>query len=168
MLRLCCCMRASQGVTSLVGAQALGDTGFSSCGSWALGQTCSVVVVNRLSFPLAWRMLPDQGSNWSPAFQGRLPSTGPSGKPCYCWISLVLCAVLSCFSHVWFFVTPWTVAHQAPLSMGFSRQECWSGLPCPPPGTLPDPGFEPTSPALLHCRWILYPLNHLGSPLNKS
>ena len=40
------------------------------------------------------------------------------------------------------FVTLWTVAHQAPLSMGFSSQEYWSGLPCPPPGDLPDPGIE--------------------------
>ena len=39
--------------------------------------------------------------------------------------------------------TPWTVAHQAPLSMEFSRQEHWSGLPCPPPGDLPNPGIEP-------------------------
>ena len=48
-------------------------------------------------------------------------------------------------------VTPWTVAHQAPLSLGFSRQEYWSGLPFPPPGDLPDPGIEaksPMSPAL--------------------
>ena len=44
--------------------------------------------------------------------------------------------------------TPWTVAHQAPLSMGFSRQEYWSGLPFPSPGDLPDPGIEPRSPAL--------------------
>jgi len=43
---------------------------------------------------------------------------------------------------------PWTVAHQAHLSMGFSRQEYWSGLPYPPPGDLPDPGIEPRSPAL--------------------
>ena len=43
--------------------------------------------------------------------------------------------------------THWTVVHQAPLFMGFSRQECWSGLPCPPPGDLPDPGIEPASPA---------------------
>ena len=56
-------------------------------------------------------------------------------------------------SHVWFSVNPWTVAHQAPLSMGFSRQDCWSGLPCPPPGDLPDPG---SNLLLLHCRWILY------------
>ena len=44
--------------------------------------------------------------------------------------------------------TPWTVALQAPLSMGFPRQECWSGLPFPSPGDLPDPGIEPRSPAL--------------------
>ena len=44
-------------------------------------------------------------------------------------------------------VTPWTVARQAPLSMGFSRQEYWSGLPFPPPGDLPNPGVEPRSPA---------------------
>ena len=43
--------------------------------------------------------------------------------------------------------TLWTVACQAPLSVGFSRQEYWNGLPCPPPGTLPDPGVEPGSPA---------------------
>ena len=52
----------------------------------------------------------------------------------------VCIGVLSRFSHVQLFATPWTVARQAPLSMGFSRQECWSGLPCPPPGHLPDPG----------------------------
>ena len=46
------------------------------------------------------------------------------------------------------YVTPWTVAHQAPLPMEFSRQEYWSGLPFPPPGDLPDPGIEPGSPAL--------------------
>ena len=44
------------------------------------------------------------------------------------------------------FVTPWTVACQAPLSMGFLRKEYWSGLPFPPPGHVPDPGVKPTSP----------------------
>ena len=52
---------------------------------------------------------------------------------------------LSC---VRLFATPWTVAHQAPLSMGFSRQEYWSGLPFPSPGDLPNPGIKPRSPAL--------------------
>ena len=54
-------------------------------------------------------------------------------------------SMLSNFSHVQLFVTLWTVAQQGPLSMGFSRQEYWSGLPCPPPGDLPDPGIEPAS-----------------------
>ena len=53
--------------------------------------------------------------------------------------------VLSRFSPVLLFATPWTVALQAPLHMGFSRQENWSGLPCPPPGDLPDPGIETVS-----------------------
>jgi len=49
------------------------------------------------------------------------------------------------FNRVWLFATLWTVACQAPLSMGLSRQEYWSGLSCPPPGDLPDPGMEPVS-----------------------
>ena len=53
--------------------------------------------------------------------------------------------ILSHFSRVQLFVTLWTVAHQASLSMGFSRQEYWSGLPCPSPGDLPDTGIKPTS-----------------------
>ena len=48
-------------------------------------------------------------------------------------------------SHVQLFATPWIVACQSPLSMGFPRQEYWSGLPCPPPGDLPDPGIKPAS-----------------------
>ena len=47
-----------------------------------------------------------------------------------------------------FFATPWTIAHQAALSMGFPRQEYWSELPFPSPGNLPDPGIKPGSPAL--------------------
>ena len=57
--------------------------------------------------------------------------------------------MLNPFSHVWLFATLWTMAHQAPLSMGFSRREYWSGLPFPSPGDLPDPGVEPGSPELL-------------------
>ena len=60
--------------------------------------------------------------------------------------------VLSHFSRVRLFATPWTVVRQAPLSMAFSRQEYWSRLPCLPPGNLPNPGTEPkslTSPALV-------------------
>ena len=53
--------------------------------------------------------------------------------------------LLSCFSSVQLCVTLWTTACQAPLFTGFSRQEYWSGLPCPPPGDLPNPGIEPAS-----------------------
>ena len=56
--------------------------------------------------------------------------------------------VVQSLSRVQLFATQWTVAHQALLSMGFPRQEYWSGLPFPPPGDLPDPGIEPRSPAL--------------------
>ena len=64
---------------------------------------------------------------------------------------LFLCVhvcMLSCFSRVRLFVTPWTVAYQAPLSTGFSRQESWSGLLCLPQGDLPNPGIETRSPEL--------------------
>ena len=53
--------------------------------------------------------------------------------------------MLNCFIHVQLFATLWSIACQAPLSMGFSRQEYWSGLPCPPPGDMLIPGIEPTS-----------------------
>ena len=60
-------------------------------------------------------------------------------------VSVMRACVLSCFSRVQLFSTLWTVAHQAPLSMGFSRQEYWSGLPFPTPEDLPNPGIKPTS-----------------------
>ena len=67
----------------------------------------------------------------------------------------IVVELLSC---VPLFVTAWTVAHQAPLSMGFSRQEDWSGLPCSLPGHLLNPGIEPTS-LIIYCigRQDLYP-----------
>ena len=68
------------------------------------------------------------------------------------WCRFILGKKYSCevklLSHVRLFATPWTVAYQAPLSMEFSRQEHWSGLPFPSPGDLPHPGIEPGSPAL--------------------
>ena len=69
--------------------------------------------------------------------------------------------VLSRFSHVKLFVILWTVAFQALLSMGFSRQDCWSGLPCPSPGELPDPGIKSRSSALLA---VYLPSEPLGEP----
>ena len=76
-----------------------------------------------------------------------------TGKPLFL-IALVkdqqdLCA-MQLLSHVQLFVTLWTIARQAPLSMEFSRQEYWSGLPCPPPRDLPNPGC-PLSPTQLQC-----------------
>ena len=78
------------------------------------------------------------------------------------WLSVIsaLC-MLSYFSHVRLFATPWSIAHQAPLSMEFSRH--WSGLSCPSARDLPDPGMEPTSLTSPALQVILYPLNHLGS-----
>ena len=64
------------------------------------------------------------------------------------YVKSMCSCMLSCFSHVQLFVILWTVDCQAPLSMGFSRQEYWSGLPCPPPGNLPHPGTEPRSPTM--------------------
>ena len=72
--------------------------------------------------------------------------------------------VLSRFSRVRLFVTPWTAARQDPLSWRFSRQEYQSGLPCPYPGDLPDPGIEPTSLMSLALAGSLQG-RHLGIPL---
>ena len=71
--------------------------------------------------------------------------------------------MLSCFSCVWLSGTPWTLAYQAPFSMGFSRQEYWSWLPFPSPGVLPNPGIKLASPALQVDSLML---SHYGSPLD--
>ena len=73
--------------------------------------------------------------------------------------------VLNHFSHVQVFASLSIVDCQAPLSMGFSRQEYCSGLPCPPPGDLPDPGIEPMSPVAPALQADSLPLSHQGSPL---
>ena len=64
---------------------------------------------------------------------------------CHTQCIIYIVCMLSHFSRVWLFVTLCTIASQAPLSRGFSRQGYWSGLPCPPPGDLPDPEIKPTS-----------------------
>ena len=67
-------------------------------------------------------------------------------------LPFLACVCAQSFSHIWLFVAPWTVAHWAPLSMGFLRQEYWSDLPWPPPGDLPNGGTKlmfPASPALI-------------------
>ena len=94
--------------------------------------------------------------------------------------------MLSHFSHIQFFMTLWAVALQDPLSLGFSRQEYWSGLPCPPPGDLPDPGmelaslyiscigrfftpaanWEPPVPAIQQCKSAI--ITHISPPSGAS
>ena len=82
-----------------------------------------------------------------------------------CHLLHVHACVLSCFSRVWVFVTLWTIALQAPLSMGFSRQEYWSGLSCLPPGDLPYPGSQPGPlKCLLHWQAGSLPLVPPGKP----
>ena len=74
-------------------------------------------------------------------------------------------------SYILLFATLWSMACQAPLSMGFSRQEYWSGLPCPPPGDLPDPRIElksPTSPALVQFSSVAHLYLTLCDPMNCS
>ena len=68
-------------------------------------------------------------------------------------------------SRVQFFATSWSVASRAPLSMGFSRQEYWSGLPFPSPGDLPNPGIKPRSPAL---QADSLPIEPPGEPKNSG
>ena len=68
---------------------------------------------------------------------------------CWGWYQLWLCRCTQLISPVWLFVTLWTAACQTPLSMGFFRQEYWSGLPFTPPRDLPDSGIEPASPESL-------------------
>ena len=104
-------------------------------------------------------------SKWMPR-KGNLPALGPLFPK---WRNLVPFGVCV-LCPVWLSVTPWTVALQAPLSMGFSKEEYWSGWPFPPPGDLPDPGIEPVSPASLALagRFVFFflfflTLCHLGS-----
>ena len=112
---------------------------------------------SRLPFPPP-NDLPNPGvkpvSPASSALAGRFFTTEPPGKPqirivghFYYLLSFIFLFPLE-FSCVLHFVTPWTVARQAPLSMGFPRQEYWSRLPLLSPGDLPDPGIEPVSPTL--------------------
>ena len=145
-----------------------------------LESTGSIVVVHWLSCSTACGIFLDQGWNSvSPVLAGRFFTTESAAKPLISnksifitgtetdelvWPNNVHFPLLLLFSLYVMsdsFATPWTTARQAPLSMGSSREEYCSGLPCPPPGDLPDPGIKPTSPA-----WQMdsLPLNHQGSP----
>ena len=100
-----------------------------------------------------------------------LPFLSPGDLP-YPGVPCIESEVMKSLSHVQLFAIPWTVVYQASLSMGFSRQEYWSGLPFPSPGDLPDPRIEPRSPALQADalpseppgKQILYQLSYQGSP----
>jgi len=88
----------------------------------------------------------------------------------YVYMSMCVC-IYVCVHACWFVLVVsdsaslWTIAHQTPLSMGFSRQEYWSGLPCPPPGNLPDPVIKPTSLCLLYRQVCSLPLAPPGNPM---
>ena len=82
--------------------------------------------------------------------------------------SLPLCVHACTLGHVWLFVTPWTVVHQAPLSIRFPSQEYWSGLPFPPPEDLPDPRIKPASPVSPAWRRVLYHWATREAPLSLS
>ena len=101
----------------------------------------------------------NKGEHWPPG--------SPKLRP---WIQQPpRCVSVHChFSHVPFSVTPWTVGHQASLSMGFSRQEYWSGLPFPPQGDLPIPGIELVSPPFPALQADSLPLSNRGSPQLSS
>ena len=123
-----------------------------ACGVQSTG---SIVVVLWLKWSEVWGTILGRGSN--PFLLNWQADSLPLSHQAACRLSHFSCAQL--------FVPPWTVAHQAPLSVGFSRQEYWSGLPCPPPGNLSNPEIKPRSP---HCRRILYRLSHQGSHRGKS
>ena len=107
--------------------------------------------VRGLSCPVACGILVPQLQD-----QTHVPYIGRGNHWCAC--------VLGRFSCVWLCATLWAVAHQAPLSMGFSRQEYWSGLPCPTPGDLPNPGIKSMSLTFLHWQKGSLPLAPSGKP----
>ena len=94
-----------------------------------------------------------------------IPRTVLKGKCVYIYVFCICVCVQACTCSVMSnSATPWTAAHQAPLSLGFSRQEYWSGLPFPSPEDLPNPGIEPTSSAPPALAVRLFTTEHLGSP----
>ena len=114
--------------------------------------------------PLWWKVICNTPGAWFlTKAEGRWPTRWFETENCkmprvHARVCVCVCQSLSC---VWLFVTPWTVAHQAALSVGFSRQEYWSGLLFSSPGIFPTQGLNP---GLLDCRRVLYCLSHCGSP----
>ena len=145
-----------------------------TCIRWdlSLGHAGSVVAAHRPSCPMAHRILVPQPESNPHA----LPWEATTGVPQKSLLQVftqmtsqyevlqpsILTAAVLCYAHVRLFATPWTVISQAPLSMGFPRQEYWSDLPFSSPGDFPNPGIEPVSPALTGR--FLYLLSCLESP----
>ena len=123
--------------------------------SWATRKPCSVHTVNYFSPTKGRHARQDWSEDWILLLA-------------YVRVCVCVCVCTQSLSCVWLFVTPWTVAHHVPLSVGFSRQEHWSGLPFPPPGDLPDPGIEPESPSSPALQVDSLPLSHWISPLLAS
>ena len=107
------------------------------CGGWCLGSTYCVLSSCILQALDGWIPIFGQWTKW-----------GSDKLFAQQHIGSVQKVKVKSLSHVQLFGTPWTVAHQASMSMGFSRQEYWSGLPFHSPGDLPNPGIEPKSPTL--------------------
>ena len=107
---------------------------------WKIFQVESIIKIEFLVISYCWK------SQWCLKTGWFICNFLP--RICGVWAAQGCVSVLRHSSHVWLCVTSWTLALQAPLSTGFSRQEYWSGLPCPPPGDLPNSGIKPTSPLL--------------------
>ena len=151
--RLCVLLRRGSWLVSFRGRE---DPGAGKCVRlvlWYTGLGCRATWVVRLD--ISWRRQAHCRVLEEPRAEGGHRKTEK------CRVSTGAAQVLICIQ---LFETPWTVAPQAPLSMGFSRQEYWSGLPFPPPGDLPDPGTELTSPALKADSLLL---SHLCAPISS-
>jgi len=141
----------------------------------------SLRVGHDFTFTFHFHALEEEMATHSSVLAWRIPGTvGPGGLPSmgshrvrYDWSDLAAAAAIfpktghsyvCVLSHVRLFATPWTVVHQTPLSMGFSRQEYWRGLSFPPPGALPHPGIEPKSPMPPALAGRFFITEPLGSP----
>ena len=109
--------------------------------------TSSPTQLSELGVQEWWHPAPQNNSEGMQLWSGLMVvgEEGQWGGQDLLYINMPYACMLSHFSCAWLPMTLWTVAHQASLSMGFSRQEYWSGMPCPPPGDLPNPGIEPMS-----------------------
>ena len=141
-------------------------------GSWVPGVLLSPgteQVCRSLRASAGWdNLFLEECSSHLDSFQSPLRPVAPAPPALMlpaAWILSLCVCLLSRFSVVCLLATPWTVAHRASLSMGFPRQEYWSGLPFPSPGDLPNAGIEPTPPASPALQADSLPLSPRGSPI---